>query len=132
MSPASSFKSRERPILIVEDDLGLRTSLAELLVQQGYKVDCASDGLEAYKRLSESAARPLVILLDLMMPCMDGLEFQILARALPSAANVPIVVLTGSRDYAQAARGIAEQIFHKPVNTLRLLQTIKTLATSAT
>ena len=128
MQPAGSSTSRDRPILIVEDDLALRTSLAELLVQQGYKVECAADGLEAYKHLSQSAARPLVILLDLMMPSMDGLEFQILARALPSVANVPIVVLTGSRDYAEATTGVAEQVFHKPVNTWRLLKTIRTLA----
>lgn len=128
MKPAGCSKLCERPILIVEDDVTLRTSLADLLTQQGYNVECASDGLEAYKRLCAVGAPPLVILLDLMMPRLDGMEFQLLARSLPSAVDVPIVVLTGSRDYAGAAAGLAKQVFHKPVNTARLLTTIRSLA----
>lgn len=127
MGSAASSDSRDRPILIVEDDLALRTSLAELLTQQGYEVECAADGLEAYWLLSAAALKPLVIVLDLLMPRMDGLEFQMLAKALPSAADVPIVVVTASRDYAAATVALALQVFHKPINTSRLLTTIRSL-----
>ncbi|HVR61936.1 MAG TPA: response regulator [Polyangia bacterium] len=115
----------------MEDDLALRTSLAELLTQQGYKVECAADGVEAYGLLSGAAFRPLVIVLDLLMPRMDGLEFQVLAKSLPSATDIPIVVVTASRDLAAATASLALQVFHKPINTSRLLTTIRSLARDA-
>jgi DNA-binding response OmpR family regulator len=123
----SDSTKRERPILIVEDDFVLRTSLAELLQQQGYEVECAADGLEAYHLLNAGTTKPAVIVLDLMMPRMDGLDFQVMAKALPSAAGVPIVIMTASQDYAEATAGMAERIFHKPVNTSRFLTTIRSL-----
>ena len=126
MTTSDSTK-HERPILIVEDDFVLRTSLAELLQQQGYNVECAADGLEAYSLLNAGKTKPLLIVLDLMMPRMDGLDFQVMARALPSAAGVPIVVVTASQDHAKATTGMAQQIFHKPVNTSRLLTAIRSL-----
>ena len=116
-------------ILLVEDDFILRTSLAELLASQGYAVECAAHGLEALSRLTAGDVKPAVIVLDLVMPYMDGIEFRALQRALPSISHVPVVVITASGKIAgQMAQLDVKETFYKPVNTSRLLDTIKELA----
>ena len=127
-----SSKARQ-PILLVEDDFVLRTSLAELLTQQGYDVECAAHGLEAYHWLNSANTKPSLIVLDLMMPYMDGFEFRDLQKALPAVADVPVLVITASGERAAEAPGLeARQTFFKPVNTSRLLETIRGLAPVAT
>src|SRR4029079_8341817 len=91
-----SHDAAKPTILLVEDDFVLRTSLAELFMSHGYTVDCAAHGLEAFHRLNISPVKPSVIVLDLMMPHMDGLEFRALQRALPSFCDVPVVVITAN------------------------------------
>src|SRR5260370_2190544 len=126
-----SFKTR-RPILLVEDDFVLRTSLAELLTQEGYDVECAAHGLEAYHWLNSANTRPSLIVLDLMMPYMDGIEFRDLQKALPSVADVPVVVITASAEPAAAATGVdPKQTFFKPANTPPISQTIRRLTPPA-
>jgi CheY-like chemotaxis protein len=132
--PSSSIDmSAKQPakILLVEDDFILRTSLAELLLNEGYEVECAAHGLEAFQRLNSGAAKPVLIVLDLMMPYMDGFEFRTLQRALPSVKDVPVVVITANGRAAVEAQTMdVEETFYKPVNTSRLLRTIRTLAHS--
>jgi CheY-like chemotaxis protein len=82
-------------ILLVEDDLDVRTSLAEALSELGYVVDEAGNGVEALERL-RSSPRPDVILLDLMMPLMDGWTFRALQLEDPLLASIPVVVLSAS------------------------------------
>jgi len=121
-----------RPILLVEDDFVLRASLAELFASQGYTVECAAHGLEAFHRLNTSAVKPAVIVLDLMMPYMDGIEFRALQRALPSVSDIPVVVITANgRSAVEAATLDAKETFYKPVNTWRLLETIRALAATS-
>ena len=121
-----------RPILLVEDDFVLRTSLAEFLSKQGYTVECAAHGLEAYHWLNSSRTKPAVIVLDVMMPYMDGIEFRDLQKALPTAADVPVIIITASGERAAEIAGLdAKQTFFKPVNAARLLDTIKGLAPAA-
>jgi CheY-like chemotaxis protein len=124
-----SRSSARATILLVEDDFILRTSLAELLLDQGYAVQCAAHGLEAFERLNNAPAKPDVIVLDLMMPYMTGFEFRTLQRALPSLCNVPVVVITASgRSAVEAEKMGVQETFYKPVNTWRFLETIKQLA----
>jgi CheY-like chemotaxis protein len=119
-------------ILLVEDDFVLRASLAELLGSHGYDVQCAAHGLEAFQRLNDGPARPDLIVLDLMMPYMDGIEFRALQRALPSVRDIPVVVITANaRDSASAEAMAVEETFYKPINTSRFLQTLRELAPAA-
>jgi CheY-like chemotaxis protein len=119
-------------ILLVEDDFVLRTSLAELLGDHGYFVECAAHGLEAFQRLSTTRTKPSVIVLDLMMPYMGGIEFRTLQRALPSVADVPVIVITANGQSAvEAARLDVKETFFKPVNTSRLLEAIRALTPDA-
>ncbi|HEY2730721.1 MAG TPA: response regulator [Polyangia bacterium] len=119
-------------ILLVEDDFVLRASLAELFSSQGYLVECAAHGLEAFHRLNTASVKPSVIVLDLMMPYMDGLEFRTLQKALPSVADIPVVVITANgKSAVEAAQMDVKETFYKPVNTWRLLETVRALAQSA-
>ena len=84
-------------ILVVEDDLALRQFYRVALELRGFMVEVATDGLSAL-RIVEEGPRPQLIVLDLVLPRVGGLEF---ARELASNAatrNIPIVVVTGSLD----------------------------------
>ena len=84
-----------REILIVEDDFTARTLLAELLESRDYSVATAADGRQALDYLRTSSP-PKVIILDLMMPVMDGWEFLEHQAHDPALTNIPIVVLSAT------------------------------------
>ena len=75
-------------ILLVEDDHALRETLSDVLSEEGYQVACASNGLEALDRLSRDSL-PHLILLDLVMPVMDGWAFRDAQRNRPELAGMP-------------------------------------------
>ena len=80
-------------ILIVEDDEDIRAHLRFILERKGYRVVGVGNGEEALAHLRD--ARPCVILLDLMMPVMNGWEFRDAQRRDPALSEIPVVVLTG-------------------------------------
>ena len=80
------------PILLVEDDTATREMVSTMLAREGWAVGEAGDGAEALERVAEN--RPNVILLDLMMPRMDGFEFLAELRKHEAWRNIPVVVLT--------------------------------------
>jgi CheY-like chemotaxis protein len=82
-------------ILLVEDDPGLRDTLAEVLSERGYDVTCAPDGRAALAELGDHEP-PSVILLDLAMPVMDGWAFREEQRRDPRIASIPTIVLSAS------------------------------------
>jgi CheY-like chemotaxis protein len=87
------------PILLVDDDIELRDELALALKEAGYDVMAASNGREALDLL-KVAPQPRVILLDLLMPVMNGWDFCAATRLDATMAKIPIVVTSGaaSRD----------------------------------
>jgi CheY-like chemotaxis protein len=105
-------------LLIVEDEVTTRDALRDLLGKDGRAIVTATDGQEAFERLSD-VPRPCLIVLDLMMPRMDGWEFLRRQAADPAIANVPTIVLSASTGSALAA-GARHQLV-KPVNVDRLL-----------
>jgi PAS domain S-box-containing protein len=102
-----------RRVLVVDDDEGLRRRLRGLLEKDGWTVDEAADGREALDRL---AARPSLVLLDLLMPAMDGFEFLDEFRRREEFRSVPVVVLT-AKDLTAAEqdrlRGSIETVLRK-------------------
>lgn len=80
-------------VLVVEDHEPTRNLLAELLRDAGYKVEVAADGLEARNRVA--ASPPAVVLLDLLLPHINGFELLVEWRGRPATANMPVLVLTG-------------------------------------
>jgi len=116
--PARSPRS---DILIVDDDPDCLDALRYLLEDQGYHVHVAHNGQEALEHF-ETGGRPDVIILDLLMPVMDGLEFLRRRRQDPVLAGTRVIVLTatdarlGSRD---------DVVLRKPVDFGQLLETIE-------
>jgi CheY-like chemotaxis protein len=101
-------------VLIVEDEVTTRDALSELLRKDGRGIATAGDGQGAMDRLTK-VPRPRIILLDLMMPRMDGSEFLRRQSADPSIANIPTTVLSGSKLPAGAKHQLT-----KPVDVDRL------------
>ena len=116
-------------ILLVDDEPDLREDLAFLLTDEGFVVRTAANGAEALGLL-EAGARPSVILLDLMMPVMDGWETRARLRATPELARIPIIVLSGfaNDDRDIAALDVAAYLA-KPIGVGRLREVVeRTLA----
>lgn len=83
-------------ILIVDDDNDVRSALSELLQEEGFSVEAAPNGREALARLRGGNIHPAVILLDLMMPGMDGWDFRSEQLRDPRLASVPVVIVSAS------------------------------------
>src|SRR5581483_1609551 len=103
-SPFGRTMSR-RSVLIVDDDADIREILAETLVQAGFEVTTACNGLEALIAVHCMTTKPPIILLDLMMPVMDGYAFLERRRADPRIASVPIVIVTAGHRVDRARLG---------------------------
>jgi CheY-like chemotaxis protein len=111
-----------RPILIVEDDLDIRDALQEILEDEGYEACAAANGAEAFELLNR-VQKPGLVLLDLMMPVMDGYQFLEIFRAKPQFADIPVVVVTAG---ILVVPGIAGFI-KKPFDTDQLLRMVNKL-----
>jgi CheY-like chemotaxis protein len=85
-------RSETGSVLLVDDDADARGRLRTMLTREGWTVDEAGNGQEAVARVE--ASMPALVLLDLMMPVMDGFEFLHVLRAMPAGQGVPVVVLT--------------------------------------
>jgi chemosensory pili system protein ChpA (sensor histidine kinase/response regulator) len=83
-------------ILVVEDVDAIRRSLSRYLEEEGYEVFCARDGLEAYRILHElSNNLPGLILLDLIMPAMNGIQLATLLRHDSRLHHIPLIIMSG-------------------------------------
>jgi CheY-like chemotaxis protein len=90
-------------ILVVEDDDDIRDTLREVLAAEGYEVDVAKDGFDAFGKL-QAAEHASVVLLDMMMPRMDGETFLATLKSHPELAGIHVIVISGNaraRDRAQ-------------------------------
>ena len=115
-----------RRILVVDDDPSIQGFLAEALTDEGYEVRTAANGREALAILREW--RPDLILLDLMMPEMDGWAFRGEQRVMPGVSDVPVIVLSAARDLNAKTRDLdPAEVFSKPFDLEALLGTISRL-----
>jgi CheY-like chemotaxis protein len=109
-------------VMIVDDDRDLRETLGDLLNFEGYRTVLCDDGTTALAHLREAPERPDLILLDLMMPLMSGREFRKRQLEEPPIADVPVVVMTASRN----VEGIeANEIVYKPPDLEELFEVIR-------
>ena len=114
------------PILVVEDDQDIRETLASVLTDEGYSVVPAANGAEAIAYIrGEGASRPRLILLDLMMPVMNGWEFSAELRNHEGGAAIPVVVLTGDANVDDTAAELgAADLLRKPISLKTLLELV--------
>jgi len=114
-----------REVLLVDDDEDIREIVAEILSDEGYKVRLAHNGREALRALDEMTAPPELILLDLMMPEIDGAQFLAILDEHPVHAGIPVVVVTASRKTApEAVRLKVAGWLPKPVEYEHLVATV--------
>jgi CheY-like chemotaxis protein len=119
--PVAPVRATAARVLVVDDDRDIRELLVELLGGEGYLVSSAADGQQA---LVEAHARhPDVILLDLMMPVMDGWQFRAAQLEDPDLAEVPVVVISAFDHELDAAA-----VLQKPFLVEELLETVHRLA----
>jgi CheY-like chemotaxis protein len=115
-----------RAVLVVEDDSDIRFGLGVLLEDEGYKAITAANGRQALALLRAMPELPGLILLDLIMPEMDGWEFRAEQRRDPELASIPVMILSAEADLAlHTAKLGAVGVMQKPVQAEELLAEIK-------
>jgi CheY-like chemotaxis protein len=114
-------------ILIVEDDDDIREALTQILELEGYAVREAANGREALD-ISANDPIPSLILLDLMMPIMDGWQFRTEQMKDPNLSKVPVVVISADAGvHEKVASFGAASVLPKPISLDRLLRAVETL-----
>ena len=113
------------PILVVDDDPDVRDAMALFLRREGYEVASASEGREALDRLRHRH-RPSLILLDLMMPCMDGFELRVQQMQDPELADIPVIVLSAGADLEHKVGPLnVAACLRKPIDLEELLDLVE-------
>jgi CheY-like chemotaxis protein len=112
-----------RIVLVVDDDPGVLEVLDLALSAEGYRVVLARNGQEALDQAAET--RPHLMLVDLMMPVMDGWQFVRACREQRFAEQTPVIILSAARNVEQAARELGVQaVVAKPFNLDQLLDLV--------
>jgi CheY-like chemotaxis protein len=112
-------------VLVVDDDTEIRETIIEVLEEAGYEAVGASDGVQALEQLRDPADRWCVVLLDMMMPIMDGRAFRAEQLQDPGISPIPVVIVSAISDVAQAAEElqVAAHIT-KPLTLAELVRTV--------
>jgi two-component system, chemotaxis family, chemotaxis protein CheY len=112
------------PVLIVDDDLDIREILTDILEDRGFAVITAANGLEALTLVRNMTAPPSVILLDLMMPVMDGYGFLEERSKDPALAAIPLAIVTAGHGVDRNRLGDGAPVVPKPFDLPQLLRVL--------
>lgn len=115
-------------ILVVEDDPGNRELLTTILEQEGHTVTCCKNGLEAIHWCFGKHDRLDVVLMDILMPIMDGIEAARLLKANPGTARLPIVCVSAKSSFSDPkslARAGFDRVLTKPFKRQELIQAVE-------
>jgi DNA-binding response OmpR family regulator len=110
-------------VLIVEDDNDVREFMDVLLTTHGFETMTAANGREALDRMR--ARRPCLVLLDLMMPVMDGWQFRAEQLREPGLADVPVVCVTAVAEQSDRIERLKAPCLRKPVEFQALLDVVE-------
>ena len=125
----AKIETRKLPInawvMIVDDEPDIRDALCETLERLNYRVSLATSGLDALRQL-RLGARPAVILLDLMMPDMDGYQLLVELRRDAALARIPVLVITAAGDArSEASKLQVAGYLQKPCSSEEIVTTIE-------
>lgn len=113
-------------MLVVDDDVDFRDSMIEILAAFGLRAVGVADGAEALAHLAQAAPAPALVLLDLMMPRMDGFQFREEQLKVPAWAEIPVVVLTAQpRPAATYSHFGAAAYLMKPVGVATVMAAVR-------
>jgi CheY-like chemotaxis protein len=119
-------------VLIVDDDEAILETLRDVLTDTGYAVCVAASGDDALARLRAAPEKPDVILVDLMMPVMDGWQLTARLREDPELRDVPVVIMSAGGTALLATAPPADAYLPKPIQLSQLLQVLHRTLTLAT
>jgi CheY-like chemotaxis protein len=111
-------------LMVVDDDPDIRAALATCLDREGFEVDLCADGQEAIERLARDE-RPHTIILDLMMPRMNG--FEVLEALKAQGSQIPVVVISANRGYTAQDLGVTS-LMRKPFDLEELIDVLRRVA----
>ena len=112
-------------ILVIEDSVDLRNGLFEVLRGEGYAAETAATGREALDKL-RAGFQPCIILMDLMMPEMNGFEFRTAQLADPELATIPLIAYSGVDDLATHAKQLRANAFiRKPAEISAIMSLVR-------
>ena len=113
-------------VLVIDDDSDIREAMIEVLEESGHQATGAANGDDALVQLRASAEPPCLILLDLMMPVMDGREFREQQLRDPVLSTIPVIVISAFRDVAETAQQmkVAAHV-KKPVSLRDLVELVE-------
>lgn len=118
----------KKTIMVVDDNLDIVTIVKTILEGRGYAVQCAYSGQEVFTLLQEQ--KPDLIILDIMMPHMDGLEVLSKLKEVPETASIPVILLTAKVQYEDVLGGYkqgADYYITKPFTSTQLINGINLL-----
>ncbi|MBF0463934.1 MAG: response regulator [Nitrospirae bacterium] len=118
-------ETASKTILVVDDDESIRELLTQELQNVGYSVETAKNGMEAIKIIKERP--PQLIILDVMMPEMNGFDVAAVIKGDPATADVPIIILSVVEDSERGRHLGVDRYLTKPINKELLFSDIKTL-----
>jgi two-component system response regulator MprA len=119
-------------VLVVDDDAALRTAMSRTLELEGYEVDVAEDGMQALSFFDQGVVQPDIVILDLLMPNLDGMTA---CRLIRRTSNVPILMLTARHALADRVGGLeagADDFVGKPFAVGELLARVRALLRRST
>ncbi|MGD8703526.1 MAG: response regulator [Desulfosarcina sp.] len=117
-----------KTVLIVDDELSILVPLQYLMEKEGYQARLAQSGKEAIEKITK--VRPDLILLDIMLPDLDGYEIYQMIRQRPEWESIRIIFLTAKNRDADMAKGLAmgaDAYITKPFSNTELIQKIRAL-----
>jgi CheY-like chemotaxis protein len=123
VTPMPGTRTATRTVLLIEDDAEVREVCAHVLSDEGYTVHTASDGVSGIAQLDRM---PDVIVLDLVMPRMDGWEFMRRLRGVADHEHTPVLLLTATASSGASLAG-AQAILRKPFVVEALLRQVADL-----
>jgi DNA-binding response OmpR family regulator len=112
-------------VLIVDDEFGIADIVAEILVEQGYDAELAINGRLALDAMAQRA--PDLVLLDVMMPVLDGLGTLLELRANPALAHIPVIMMTALPEALPKDRSLYQASLSKPFSEEQLFALIRRL-----
>lgn len=120
--------SKQHSILVIDDEERVFDVIEGLLIREGYQLTYAPSGPAAIQQMD--ALQPDVILLDVMMPQMDGIEACRQIKANPNWKHIPIIIVTALTSKADLARSLeagADDFISKPINSLELRARVRSM-----
>lgn len=119
-------QAHSHQVLVVEDDQDIRESLMDFLEDHGYQAVGAKHGRDALQKLAAVDVRPCLIVLDLMMPVMNGEEFREKQLRDPDLSTIPVLVISAYKDVHERAKSLSVQgHLSKPLDLRKFLSVLQ-------